>query len=482
MTFDERELETLSDYFANAPVALHMLTSSAIVMRANRAELETLGYQDSPEDYLGHDLREFVVEPRRVDELLDRLAAEGEVQGFDLTLVRRDGGLVPVRVFASGRRDGGRLLGDRAVVIPQNESRTPRDLEVYQGDTFGLAAMSPEEKQVAYRDLKDFFQYAPVALHIVGADGRVQYTSARELESMGYAEHPEEYIGHHIAEFHAEQAVIDEMLENLVSGAPLVDHRAKLRTRDGRIQPVFIYSSSRMSGDSFVNTRCFTFPLPEDMATESSVYRKFTWPRNEEYGLNAEPSADLSREEAMSLALRYIAGRKRPEETLGFLAECSRVLGGTADLGTRLEEVLRLTAGYVADLATVDVPGASGGGRSWSAAVEALRGTQPQLVRQDPEGSLLDRALASGTTHACLDARAKRQGRLETALQVLDVGAVIVAPILVRGEVAGALTLARGSRTDRTTFGPADLALAEELARRLAPELEIARLRGELRG
>ncbi|HBL30872.1 MAG TPA: hypothetical protein DD490_28900 [Acidobacteria bacterium] len=474
MTFDEQELETLSDYFGNAPVALHMLGADAVVARANRTELETLGYQDAPAEYLGHDLREFVVEPRRVDEMLDRLAAEGELQDFPLTLVRRDGGLVPVRLFTSGRRDGDRLVGDRAVLIPRDESRRPKDVPVFQGDTLALAGKSREEKEALYRDLKDFFQHAPVSLHIVTADGRVRYTSARELEAMGYAESPEDYIGHHIAEFHADQAVIDEMLENLVSGAPLVDHRAKLRTRDGRIQPVFIYSSSRMNGGDFVNTRCFTFPLPADAEVESSIHRAFVWPRNEDYGLHAEPSADLSREAAMSLALRYVAGRKRPEETLGFLAECSRLLAGTSDLGTRLREVLRLTAGYLADRAAVHVPAANGGGATWSAGRGAGVGGAAD--------ALLQRALAGGITHACLDAGARRGEELERSLLAEGVNALLVAPILVRGTVAGALSLARAADAERTTFGPADLALAEELARRLAPELEIARLRGELHG
>ncbi|HEV7517955.1 MAG TPA: PAS domain S-box protein, partial [Thermoanaerobaculia bacterium] len=237
MNFDERELETLSDYFVNAPVALHILTADAVVARANRAELSMLGYEGSPADYIGHDLREFVVEPRQVDEMLDRLATEAELQGFPVTLVRRDGGMVPVRIFASGRREGGTFKGGRSVTLPLDESRRPQDLEVFQGDVLGLAPTSEEEKKEVYADLKDFFANSPVSLHIVGADGRIQYTSAKELAAMGYAEHPEEYIGHHIAEFHADQNVIDEMLENLVSGEPLVDHKAKLRTRDGKVLP-----------------------------------------------------------------------------------------------------------------------------------------------------------------------------------------------------------------------------------------------------
>src|SRR6185436_6279889 len=364
MTWNEQELETLSDYFVNAPVALHMLSADAVVNRANRAELEMLGYRESPSDYLGHDWREFVVDPGLVDEMLDRLAHEGDLQDFPLTLVRRDGGLVPVRVFASGRHEGGRLQGDRAVILPMNETRRPQDLEVFQGDALGLSALSPAEKEALHLELQDFFRHAPVSLHIVGADGRVKHTSARELESMGYDDSPYEYIGHHIAEFHADQQVIDEMLENLVSGEPLVDHRAKLRTRDGQVVPVFIYSSSRMDGGSFVNTRCFTFPLPQDAESASTVRRRFTWPRNEDYGLNADGAnvATASKEEAMSLALRYIAGRKRPEETLGFLAECSRILGSAGPLDARLEDTLRLTASYLADWVSLDLADAS-----WSA-------------------------------------------------------------------------------------------------------------------
>jgi GAF domain-containing protein len=236
-----------------------------------------------------------------------------------------------------------------------------------------------------------------------------------------------------------------------------------------------------MSGDSFLNTRCFTFPMAADMDVASSVKRKFTWPRNEDYGLNAESAgSDLTKEEAMSLALRYIGGRKRPEETLGFLAECSRILAGAADLDSRLEATLRLTAGYLADEVAVEIPGADGGPRSWSVANDAASGERSGTAA----GTLGEKAMASRISHACLDARARLaenpERSFERALLDRGINALIVAPIAVRGEVIGTLSVARAAAADRTAFGPADLALAEELARRLSPELELARLRGSL--
>jgi PAS domain S-box-containing protein len=120
--------------------------------------------------------------------------------------------------------------------------------------------------------LEDYFENANVGLHVVGPDGTILAASRAELEFLGYADAPDEYIGHHIAEFHADRDVIEAMLATLLANVPLVDHPARLVARDGSIKAVRIHSSSRFAGGRFVNTRCLTLPDP-DASTDAVLPR-----------------------------------------------------------------------------------------------------------------------------------------------------------------------------------------------------------------
>jgi PAS domain S-box-containing protein len=76
------------------------------------------------------------------------------------------------------------------------------------------------------------------------------------MEMLGFTR--EEYIGHNIAEFHADQPVIEEMLERLTKGETLSNCEARLNCRDGSIRNVLINSNVLWEGGKFVHTRCFT--------------------------------------------------------------------------------------------------------------------------------------------------------------------------------------------------------------------------------
>jgi len=104
--------------------------------------------------------------------------------------------------------------------------------------------------------LADFFEQGAIPLHWVGADGTILRANRAELELLGYAR--EEYVGRHIAEFHADQDVIDDILRRLAAGETLRDYEARLRAKDGSIKYVVIDSSVRWEEDRFGHSRCFS--------------------------------------------------------------------------------------------------------------------------------------------------------------------------------------------------------------------------------
>lgn len=86
--------------------------------------------------------------------------------------------------------------------------------------------------------------------------GIILRANKAELKLLGYAS--EEYVGRHIAEFHADAPVIGDILQRLSCGEELDRYPARLRAKDGSFKHVLITSNSRFEDGQFINTRCFT--------------------------------------------------------------------------------------------------------------------------------------------------------------------------------------------------------------------------------
>lgn len=121
-----------------------------------------------------------------------------------------------------------------------------------------VSARKEIEREVTRKnqDLEDFFENSAIGLHIVSGKGIILRANKAELELLGYP--ADEYIGRHIAEFHADAPVIGDILQKLSCGHKLDRYPARLRAKDGSIKEVLITSNSRFYDGKFINTRCFT--------------------------------------------------------------------------------------------------------------------------------------------------------------------------------------------------------------------------------
>jgi PAS domain S-box-containing protein len=106
------------------------------------------------------------------------------------------------------------------------------------------------------RELADFFENAVEGLHRVGPDGTVLWVNKAELDLLGYTR--AEYVGRHIAEFHLDRAVIDDMLARISRGETLRDVPARMRAKDGSVRHVRVSSNGHFEGGRLAYTRCFT--------------------------------------------------------------------------------------------------------------------------------------------------------------------------------------------------------------------------------
>jgi len=118
-------------------------------------------------------------------------------------------------------------------------------------------------------DLADFFENATLGLHWVGADGIVLRANRAELELLGYAR--DEYIGHHIAEFHDSRDAIDDILARLCGGETVHGYEARLRCKDGSLKDVVISSSALWEDGKFIHSRCFTQDVTERKRMEQTL-------------------------------------------------------------------------------------------------------------------------------------------------------------------------------------------------------------------
>lgn len=132
-----------------------------------------------------------------------------------------------------------------------------------------------EELRRKEHELSDFVENATVGLHWVGPDGTILWANRAELELLGYSR--EEYIGHHIAEFHADAPVIEEILQRLTRKEELHSYEARLRCKDGSIRYVLISSNVLWEGDRFVHTRCFTRDITDRRLAEVEAERHRQW-------------------------------------------------------------------------------------------------------------------------------------------------------------------------------------------------------------
>ena len=112
--------------------------------------------------------------------------------------------------------------------------------------------------------MADHLDNGAVGLHWVAADGTILWANRADYEPLGYTH--EEYVGHHIAEFHADSDVIDDILKRLTQGETLYNYRARLRHKNGALQNVLIASSVLFDEEgNFVHTRCFTVLAPANV-------------------------------------------------------------------------------------------------------------------------------------------------------------------------------------------------------------------------
>src|SRR6476661_6575088 len=131
---------------------------------------------------------------------------------------------------------------------------------IYINDITGQKQVQQQLERKAF-ELQDYVDNAVIGLHWVDAKGIIQWANQAELDMLGYS--AEEYIGHHISEFHADQDKIKDILSRLSCDETLKGYESTLRCKDGSIKTVHISSNVYRENGKFIHTRCFTVDITE---------------------------------------------------------------------------------------------------------------------------------------------------------------------------------------------------------------------------
>lgn len=185
-----------------------------------------------------------------------------------------------------------------------------------------------------------------------------------------------------------------------------------------------------------------------------------------------------------------IEARKRSENAMALLLDASAIIAGEREIGATLTAVSELAVREFAETCAIYQPGADG---RLEVAVLAARDAERErtiraMLRRYPPRSSDPVRLAMGRNEARLiehagaperEALAQDERHL-TMLERLDTRSLIIAPLSVRGQVFGAMHLARYDASH--AFDAQDLRTAQLLADRLAGATDEAQTReGERR-
>jgi PAS domain S-box-containing protein len=149
------------------------------------------------------------------------------------------------------------LEATEAALRAEEESARAREAEAHLQDT---------QEQLA-----DFFDTASTGLHWVTGDGTIVRVNQAELDLLGYSR--EEYVGRNIAEFHADQPVIEDILRRLVAGENIRHRLTRLRCKDGDIRDVILDSSGYFRDGRLLHSRCFVRDVTEEVKARDAQAR-----------------------------------------------------------------------------------------------------------------------------------------------------------------------------------------------------------------
>jgi PAS domain S-box-containing protein len=430
--FGGRE-ETVRGILEQYPLDPDARTGVPEVMRTGRPELHT---ESSSRDVAGD-----VVDPDALDAALGPL---GIVSSMCVALSARGRthGAIEFISAESERRFGAddlalaKELADRAALAVDNAS------------LYGMAQDAARTSADALEQLDTLVATAPIGIAFLDRD--LRYIRVNRAQAAMNGPSPEEHLGRTVYEVMPELAPMLAKLWNSVleSGQPMLE-------------------------------------------VELSGVRPATAPHRTHWLGSYYPVRDPEGEiVGLGTVVLDITERRRTAETRRFMSEASTLLASSLDWQTTLTQVAELAVPGLADWCTIDMVGDGGeiarlavahadpAKVAWVRELEERYPPDPNAPYGVPNVVRTGKSeLLSDIPHELLVEATAGDEELLEILRELGLKSAMCVPLIARGRTLGAITFI--SEEGGRRFDEADLALAEDLARRAAIAVDNARLFSE---
>jgi PAS domain S-box-containing protein len=173
------------DFFENGAIGLHLVDGGGIILRANKAELELMGY--SAAEYVGRPIADFHADPEVIADILRRLGAGERLDKYPARLKAKDGSIKHVLITSSVLFRNGEFINTRCFSVDITASREAetarleaerRLAKTYESVTVGISETDKDGR---------FLNVNPAFAAITGY-------SSEELTRMSFEQitHPED--------------------------------------------------------------------------------------------------------------------------------------------------------------------------------------------------------------------------------------------------------------------------------------------------
>jgi PAS domain S-box-containing protein len=143
------------DFFENGAIGLHLVDGAGIILRANKAELELMGY--SADEYVGRPIADFHTDADVIADILRRLTAGERLDKYPACLKAKDGSTKHVLISSSVLFQDGQFINTRCFSVDVTASREAeaarleaerRLAKTYESVTVGIGETDEEGRFV----------------------------------------------------------------------------------------------------------------------------------------------------------------------------------------------------------------------------------------------------------------------------------------------------------------------------------------------
>lgn len=130
----QQHQQDLEDFFHNANVGMHLVGPDGTILRANKAELDMLGYDAS--EYIGRNITEFHADSPVISDILCRLQNGERLDKYPARLRAKDGTIRDVLITSSVQFRDGKFINTRCITMDVTETKRASDLLAEQNQRF----------------------------------------------------------------------------------------------------------------------------------------------------------------------------------------------------------------------------------------------------------------------------------------------------------------------------------------------------------